>query len=287
MATPSTRSSESEPSSLGVDTRIMPDENDPKAAFPNGIPNTYAIESNSGSDVKYIDHLPCSFYTNPPPNCAALFSTLAGRRPFRKMEHVLPGRSVKLWRADEVQEVCNRYRRMFYQYMPFVTKPTNWHDLWNYFDAFDLFRFGATNLWNVINHLAHENSIILADLRLLFIYEVGFWSDQWIHSGCNCDKLLEAEGLEGAGILNVLSLEDWDSLGDLRQPEVEFLVDALTFRRNQLLGVEPCPTGFPANTLEYALNNNKVHNWLGTYRQECLLKLFFKCILTSLKQLVA
>ncbi|KAJ2985878.1 hypothetical protein NUW58_g5300 [Xylaria curta] len=100
---------------------------------------------------------PVDFFTHPPENSAAVFSTLFGRRPFRSVENPTDKRNGHYWWAAEIQRVCDELRRNLPDVCRKIETPRNYWDLYKYFDAYDIYYRGAQNLWNVINTFVFEN----------------------------------------------------------------------------------------------------------------------------------
>ncbi|KAI0425881.1 hypothetical protein F5Y09DRAFT_86376 [Xylaria sp. FL1042] len=100
---------------------------------------------------------PVSFFTHPPQDCPAVFSTLYGRNNFRFVENPVYTRQGGYWWAAEIQRVCDELRRNLPETCRHVEAPQTYWDLYKYFDAYDIYYRGAQNLWNVINTLVYEN----------------------------------------------------------------------------------------------------------------------------------
>ena len=92
----------------------------PYRAFPNSFG---APEHALGASYAQ-DQLPASFYTQPPPDHPAIFSTKRGELPFRYMHHFLPEKNVHLWDKDEIQGACNSLRLMYWDLMKGMVRPT-------------------------------------------------------------------------------------------------------------------------------------------------------------------
>ena len=142
-----------------------------------------------------------------------------------------------------------------------MSQPKSWDDLWIWFDAHDIYHYGATNLWNVLCNLYHENSIILPDVQKEITLMVGHWTDDWLETSANKQKL--GSWAENQGhIFNLLTDEDWDSLGQLQQLDRIILESALRHRRNLILAA--IPRGTPKDLVSVVDRN--LHNWLGKSR---------------------
>ncbi|KAH8711085.1 hypothetical protein HC256_007914 [Beauveria bassiana] len=233
--------------------------------YPNGVPKEYSMWHETGSDlpVSYIeDNLPLGFYTKPPVDAKAIFSTSSGQRPFRHMHHILPRRmKLHLWSKNEIQENCNSIRKAHWDVMQGMTEPLCWDDLWQYFDAFDLYHHGAINLWNIINHLYAENKIIYIDVMKTWALELGRWADQWLQVGGNADKLKSWSNEKGS-VIQILNEQDWDSLGPVEDCKIPMLSNALKHRRDHLLSPARIQTSEARDLVSSIRNKGGVENWM-------------------------
>jgi hypothetical protein len=103
---------------------------------------------------------PVDFFTNIPKEAAAVFSTVDGTRPFRMVENSTYERPGHYWWAAEVQRVSDELRRNLPEACKTLQAPQTYHDLYQYFVAYDIYHRGAQNLWNVIHHLIFENQYV-------------------------------------------------------------------------------------------------------------------------------
>ncbi|KAM0417879.1 hypothetical protein ACHAPD_004225 [Fusarium lateritium] len=238
--------------------------------YPNGLPNVYKMFQTPSADgvrQTYLeDYLPVGFYTNPRTEAGAIFSTQCGRRPFRRMDQLMAQRRVHLWNKDEVQSVCNSLRRLYWNYMKYMQKPSCWDDLWIYFDTHDIYNYGALNLWNVVNHLYHENQIIAEDVKKTTAVEVGLWADSWMYMDSNCQNLIDWD--ETQSIISLLSQDDWKSIGRIPAEVMTLVESALTHRRSLLLAPEKLRLGSDVkpNHLMKSCADNNLENWLAGQR---------------------
>lgn len=237
--------------------------------YPNGLPQVYkmmAPKSESDPPQIYVeDYLPIGFYTKPPPSARAVFSTGNGKRPFREMKHILPARRIHLWDKDELQSVCNSIRKTYWEHMGAMTQPYCWDDLWTYFDAFDLYHYGALNLWNVINQLFHENVIIFSDVERESANLIGQWADSWIQLAENQRKLKEWADKRDSSIVFLLSHEDRRKMGDIPDNLIPLVASALKTRRALLLaGADNFRKKRDGpNDVLSACKNRSFQNWLA------------------------
>ncbi|XP_044721503.1 uncharacterized protein HRG_04418 [Hirsutella rhossiliensis] len=234
--------------------------------YPNGLPITYQMEhgKDSGGVPQYYleNHLPTRFYTNPPRFAAAKFSTFNGQGPFRAMGDLLPDRRVHLWNKDEIQSVCNSLRRVFKAQMKRLQRPTRWDHLWEFFDAYDMYHYGALNLWNVMNTLYDENCIIAQGCNAEMALEVGYFVDSWIKTPENRESLKQWNELDGP-IWSILSADDWKEIRNLEDEDASLLKSALLYRRDILLAGDEYPHNKPPTDLMTACQSGELVNWLA------------------------
>ncbi|RGP67206.1 hypothetical protein FLONG3_8601 [Fusarium longipes] len=239
--------------------------------YPNGLPNFYKMLQTPGAQgvpQTYLeDYLPVGFYKNPPPEAGAIFSTENGARPFRRMEQLMPQRRIHLWNKDEIQSVCNSLRRLYWDHMKSMQKPYCWDDLWSYFDTFDLYNYGAMNLWNVVNHLFDENKMIAMDVKKVAAIEAGHWADQWLFHELNCQKLQQWDETKGP-IVSLLTQDDWQSIGNIDAPDMSLVESALKHRRSLLLSPEKLKpdANTKPNHLMKSCEEDSLENWLAGQR---------------------
>ena len=235
--------------------------------YPNGLPITYQMvqrntEEGGVSDTYTENFLPVGFYTQTPRDAQAIISTERGTRRPRCLAHILPERHVHLWSSEEVQLVCNSLRLRYWDLMESMPSPQTWSGLYYFFDAHDLYHYGALNLWNVINHLVAENHILSHEVEALKMMEIGRWADRWLSCEENKDKLLTWT-VENGPAFDLLSSEDVQNLGPTTNSMTDCLSNALIHRRSLLLQVDSGIQRWPANNLASARATGKWQNWLG------------------------
>lgn len=211
--------------------------------------------------------VPVGFYTNPPPQRDALFPTERGKGPFRYVPHPLPPRSGYIWGPRDIQSVCNSLRMKYWSYMKMMVAPTGYQTLFVWFDPYDLYSYGVTNLWNVINHLVWENRIISKQAERERLIDLGFWVDSWLTDEDNKTKLL-AWTEDGPPAFQLLSTSDLERLGSINECVTYHISSALTCRRALMLyGSE----GYTLTDLTTAVDTSSLHNWLGKFMHNLLL----------------
>ncbi|PFH60631.1 hypothetical protein XA68_10591 [Ophiocordyceps unilateralis] len=235
--------------------------------YPNGLPITYNMvhgHDSAGVAQEYIEnHLPVRFYTHPPVHAMGKFSTMCGQsKQFCTTGDLLPERRVHLWTKDEIQSVCNSLRKIFWQEMKTLRRPTHWDDLWEYFDAVDLYHYGALNLWNVMNTLFDENCMISSVWRSELSLEIGHFTDEWVKDPGNQEKLKEWDDVKGP-VLCCLTPDDWKKVSNLQGDEISLLKSALEYRRETLVSGNVQQGAKPPVDLMSAYQTDNLVNWLA------------------------
>ncbi|KAJ3524268.1 hypothetical protein NM208_g12124 [Fusarium decemcellulare] len=234
--------------------------------YPSGLPNYYKMLQTPGAEgvaQTYLeDYLPVGFYTTARPHAAAIFSTQNGKQPFRQMQHLLPQRRIHLWTKDEIQAVSNSLRKLYWDHMKSMQQPYCWDSLWTYFDAFDLYQYGALNLWNVINHLFDENKTIYMDLTKEFAVHIGHWADEWLANQENKQRLLQWDESQGP-LLPLLTDADWREIGNIQDDAMPLIANALKHRRGILISGGSLTQNAKPNHLVSSYMNNNLENWLA------------------------
>jgi hypothetical protein len=235
---------------------------------PSDMASAFNAQDTNGSSAQpnplvFIENqLPAWFYIRPAPDCPAVFSTRQGDLPFRHMEHVLPPRSVHMWDRDEIQSACNSLRLLYWDLMKAMDRPQEWSDMWKWFDAHDLYFYGAQNLWNCINHLVDENKIIHADVRKEFALHIGHWADEWCAVQEQKERLKAWNDQKGP-IFNILSKKDHEEMGPVGDDIIPMISDALKHRRHLLMMGQKMSARAGPNHLVPACRSGTVHNWMG------------------------
>ncbi|KAK3939435.1 hypothetical protein QBC46DRAFT_234211, partial [Diplogelasinospora grovesii] len=98
-----------------------------------------------------------SLYINMPDDARCVFSLNAEITAKRHLRLRLPERQAEVWDEGRIQEKVNNIR----DHYPFESRRVaaidTWEDLFEYFDAHDLWHQGAWNLRRVIERIYQEN----------------------------------------------------------------------------------------------------------------------------------
>jgi hypothetical protein len=178
------------------------------------------------------------------------------------MEHLLPARFVHLWDRDEVQICCNSLRLLYWEHMKNLERPTEWVHMWKWFDAHDLYFYGAQNLYNCINHLHDENKLIHADVRREYALHIGHWANEWCAIQANKEKL-KAWNEQKGPIFNLLTQRDHYDMGPISDDVIPMISDAMKHRRHLMLHDPDLVERMKPNHLVPACQSGTLHNWMG------------------------
>ncbi|KAI1500012.1 hypothetical protein F5X99DRAFT_260760 [Biscogniauxia marginata] len=168
----------------------------------------------------YEGEPPAGFFTNPPKNAKAIFSTCRGTKLFRTVDNPTQERQGYYWWAAQIQLTCDEIRRNFFSECKYLQPPSNYWDLYQYFDAHDIYHRGAQNLWNVINHLIYENTIVLADLLKDALPMIESWAVQVLASERAKNKL---RSWNSETYQDILAVFDEDELKEIEGIETFYL----------------------------------------------------------------
>ncbi|KAM0322666.1 hypothetical protein ACHAQA_009255 [Verticillium albo-atrum] len=233
-------------------------------AYPYGIPSNYNMAHHVDEAVPeyYLEeYLSVEFYTEPPEDIKAVFSTRYREFEPRKAKDVFPRRELKLWDAQKIQNTANSIRKKFWASMRSMPQPEVWDDLYDYFDTHDIYFEGALNLWNLLVHLHNENKSLLADFQRTMTCEVSVWADEWAKEPGHKEQLLAWDSKKTIDVLNILSTEELEEIRSVDHVELSVVRASLIHCRDQLRGVaEALPRPYPGNSLQS--NWSQVNRWL-------------------------
>lgn len=203
------------------------------------------------------------FYIKDPNGAPALISTGGDPSKFRRMSHPLPARLVHLWTKDEIQNICNTIRKVFWDLMQHLPQPQQWEDIWQWFDSEDCWKYGLLNLWNVMSHIYAENVVISHTFNAERALEIGRWADSWLDDPVYADRLRKWTP-EASLLSNILDEKEMESMAFLDVPViVPMMISALTERRRWLLA-DDRKRWIPKHLTE-TIKAGELHNFLGTY----------------------
>ncbi|KAK4151338.1 hypothetical protein C8A00DRAFT_36038 [Chaetomidium leptoderma] len=95
------------------------------------------------------------FYWDIPSDARHSLSANKERRSYNRGD--VPARAIMAWDDDVVREVTAAFRAARGPEMQNLVRPETWDDMYQYFDAIDLWHEGAWNLWRVL-HLACDQN---------------------------------------------------------------------------------------------------------------------------------
>ncbi|KAK0613080.1 hypothetical protein B0T17DRAFT_397101 [Bombardia bombarda] len=125
--------------------------------------------------------------------------------------------------------------------------PTDWTDLYKYFDAHDLWFQGVCNLLRVISHLVNENTVHLRDQSPFppltdydpdYYAEIDDWVFKWLTHEQNRRKLRSWD--RKSDILSIMTPEDEEEdIGDIGPKALEVLSYELRYWHHRYLSLWP------------------------------------------------
>ncbi|KAM7205354.1 hypothetical protein V8F33_001185 [Rhypophila sp. PSN 637] len=178
------------------------------------------------------------FYTKMPDDAKCIFSL--GNK--RAMKHILPRRAVGLWGQEKIQAQADTIRASHPNEAKSVVAPTKWEDLWEYFDAHDLYFAGAWNLRRVIELLAEENAITNYDPDMFDA--ITDWAYTWLALAQNRQKLSRWD--KRIDILSIFNAEDWQKISTTEPVVMSILRQSLKYWYDYF-----CDNGFDIGDAEY------------------------------------
>lgn len=202
-------------------------ENDPRPRAPEVWQTTVTGE--------LIPEAPSHYYINIPNSAAAKFSTRHGMLPKRQFGNWLPSRVIQHWSLQQVHEKSMYLRKHFWRDMLKMSRPARWEDLYEYFDAFDLYHQGVYNLWNVIHYTINGNEYWAGPVFQEEKAVIDDWVEKWMTSSTNVEKLSRWD--PSTDILSIM--DEYDRRvngvdGDLETRSVAMLRLALEAEYNKL-----------------------------------------------------
>jgi len=243
---------------IAVGTKIPP----PKPAIMSEV---WQVEANIPRsplwDVEYksfwtLDNVgrqmvdvPLEFYFNMPLEAKCLFSTNGGSLPKKTVDPANP-RQVSLWLGLKVCYIASTVRRNFTRLSRDIKPPTVWTDLYEYFDAYDLWNNGIFNCWNVITLMAEENRQTEEEILEEKLIVVDDWIEKWMSAEGNPARL---DGwAQGTDVLLALHPGDFGCGGvaQLDAQGLEMLRDRLVIHYHRRLKLK---------------RESHVQTWLSTF----------------------
>lgn len=190
----------------------------PDASMP--LPSKTGWDWGITSNYIRIPQPQMGFYWKMPADATCIFSItdqVREKRSFRR--GAIPSRSSNAWMDDDIRSRAAALRSQYGDKTKTIVRPKVWEDLYQYFDAVDLWNMGAWNLWRVLHFLCDENEGPPPQSRLdaAAIEEIEQWAYDWCTHEQNRIRLGWWD--QRSDILHVLSpanLQDLDGYG----PEV-------------------------------------------------------------------
>lgn len=137
------------------------------------------------------------FYTHMPPDSRCIFSDKSKKFV---MQHPLPPRALTRWPTRRIDKEALRIDLAYHSEVRTMERPTEWVDLFNFFDAQDLWAHGAWNLWLVVHSLFQKAEG--ERHQAVFV-----WSWAWLTTEDNRNRLSRWQ--PATDILDVMGASDW------------------------------------------------------------------------------
>lgn len=139
------------------------------------------------------------FYTRMPEDATCTFSVTESMPEKRTMKHLFPLRVLEKWSEARIARTALRLFKIHTQDVLNIEPPTEWVDLYRFFDAEDLWKNGAWNLWLVI--------YLLIEKAERYRALVANWVFAWLTTKANRDKLRDWD--PRTDILDLMGARDW------------------------------------------------------------------------------
>ncbi|KAI0384385.1 hypothetical protein F5Y04DRAFT_228061 [Hypomontagnella monticulosa] len=145
----------------------------------------------------------------------AIFSTNNGETEFRMPENPKRERDIEVWDATKIQAFGEELRQKHWGRCKYIAQLKVPEDLYIYFDAYDIYRHGAYNLWRVINHLYFENTHYLYESHDENVGRVRVYVQEVLKVAEVAQKLSDWDPKVDSDLLCVFKNGELDGLGQL------------------------------------------------------------------------
>ena len=181
------------------------------------------------------------------------------------MKDLRPPLLIEEWDWKIKQEVANSLRQKFSELVFQMRQPYDWNILYEYFDSYDVYVYGANNLCNVLGKLYTENQVILSNPEIKARYNVGMWVNRWLREPFNKEKLMAWSERHGPKIFIILDQRvDVPQLQYWSQFDWWLLERALMYRHYISKLIEKGRFVQGPRSLDGCLGVG-VENWLGKF----------------------
>ncbi|KAK3310900.1 uncharacterized protein B0T15DRAFT_547824 [Chaetomium strumarium] len=188
------------------------------------------------------------FYWNMPDDAPCIFSAADQGRDKRKFQRgCVPHRAAIAWDGNRFRAAALTLREKHGSIAQTLTRPRTWEDLYQWFDAYDIWWMGAWNLWLLLHLVCDENEGVsnpcsrsgrhqtnMADV-------VNDWAYKWCTHKSNLVKLHNWDPKGEGDILDVLGPGDRENIHGCEAKALDVLRGALHHWRQQY--TPPAPQG--------------------------------------------
>jgi hypothetical protein len=192
----------------------------PRNFDPLPILNTAAINNEI-----IVPTMPLRFY-DLPDSALALFSTRNSTRPKRALKAPYPVRTIRDTPHVDISQRESLLRLDFPTIVRSVVAPKKWEDVWQYFDAYDLWIDGPQFCFYVLAHMAKTNALY----HTQFTNEIEHWAVNWVYY--NKQKVLTYP--PKADLVVLFEAEEAESLLSMTPEEIRWLRICLDRQRGFL-----------------------------------------------------
>ena len=170
---------------------------------------------------------PESFYRNSPTDPPATFSTRCGKIPVRQLPDPAPPVVIRSNVDGDIRSMATSLRQDFPAIVREIKKPTSWYNLYNYFDAVDLWYQGASFLFYVLNHISNENIVLNHELEESKHQEISNWAKLWVEA--NVKRILSIP--PGQDLISTFDESEMESIRGLEPRQKTILRQELNNHR--------------------------------------------------------
>ncbi|RFU32627.1 hypothetical protein B7463_g3724, partial [Scytalidium lignicola] len=204
--------------------------------------------------------MPREFY-EVPGSAPALFSTNRSTLPKRQLQEPLPPRIARSCINIDLALKINYYWTTFPDLMGYVRTPENWSDLYQYFDAVDLWTQGPDFLFYLLNTISNINQTREIEIFQECEQEIKKWAAEWV--AANRDLLLTVPS--NHSLLQFLTQEEYEGLEGLTNAQHATLAIALQNEHYELLRCFRCvpPEPFILQFTTEPREPREPQSWVG------------------------
>lgn len=158
---------------------------------------------------------PKQYFMWAPTNTPAYFSTESGRRARRFISELPPERIIFPWSHEQILSAVKHIGEHSYKEWKRIQKPTNYAELFIYWDSLDLWHMGVQNAWNILSTMYQRTQERLPTLLARIRPVLSEWCRKLLHDQSLRQKLFYWNRAEKPHILDVFSGTEQASLKNI------------------------------------------------------------------------